>query len=37
MILTVEEIVKTLRNAVNVQYEESEVIDPAYLAMSDEH
>lgn len=36
MILTVEEIVKTLRNAVNVQYEESEVIDPAYLAMSDE-
>ena len=36
MILTVEEIVKTLRNAVNVQYEESEVIDPAYLAMTDE-
>lgn len=36
MLLTVEELIKTLRSSVNVQYEESEVIDPAYLAMSDE-
>lgn len=36
MLLTVDELVKTLRSSVNVQQEESEVIDPAYLAMSDE-
>lgn len=36
MLLTVEEIIRTLRSAVNVQQEESEVIDPAYLAMTDE-
>lgn len=35
MILTVAEMVKILRSIVNVQYEESEVIDSAYLAMSD--
>lgn len=34
--LTVDELVKTLRNSVNVQQEESEVIDPAFLAMSDD-
>lgn len=36
MILTLEEMVKTLRNAVNVQYEDDEVIDTAYLVMTDE-
>jgi len=36
MILTVEELIKVLRESVNVQQEEAEVIDPAYLAMSDE-
>lgn len=36
MILTTEELIKTLRSAVNVQQEEDEVIDPAYLAMTDE-
>lgn len=36
MLLTVDELVRILRNAVNVQQEESEVIDPAYLTMNDE-
>lgn len=36
MLLTIEELIKTLRMSVNVQQEEAEVIDPAYLAMSDE-
>lgn len=36
MLLTIEELVRTLRSAVNVQQEEAEVIDPAYLSMSDE-
>lgn len=36
MLLTVDELVRMLRNAVNVQQEESEVIDPAYLTMNDE-
>ena len=35
MLLTVEELVKLLRSSVNVQSEESEVIDPAYLTMTD--
>ena len=34
--LTVDELVKALRNSVNVQQEESEVIDPAFLTMSDD-
>lgn len=36
MILTVDELIKLLRSSVNVQYEESEVIDPAYLTMTDD-
>lgn len=36
MLLTMEELVQTLRSSVNVQNEESEVIDPAFLVMSDE-
>ena len=36
MLLTVEELVKLLRSSVNVQSEESEVIDPAYLTMTDD-
>lgn len=36
MLLAVDELVKALRLAVNVQQEESEVIDSAYLNMSDE-
>lgn len=34
--LTVDELIKALRNSVNVQQEESEVIDPAFLTMSDD-
>lgn len=36
MLLTTDEILKLLRMSVKVQQEESEVIDPAFLAMSDE-
>jgi len=36
MLLTVEELVKILRSSVNVQSEETEVIDPAYLTMTDD-
>lgn len=36
MLLTVEELVKLLRSSVNVQSEETEVIDPAYLSMTDD-
>lgn len=36
MVLTTSELLKTLRLSVNVQSEEAEVIDPAYLAMSDD-
>ena len=36
MLLTVEELVKLLRSSVNVQSEETEVVDPAYLTMTDD-
>lgn len=36
MLLTVNELISTLRSSVNVQQEESEVIDPLFLVMSDE-
>lgn len=36
MLLTVKELIKTLRSSVNVQSEETEVIDPAYLTMTDD-
>lgn len=36
MLLSIDELVKILRSSVNVQYEESEVIDPAYLTMTDD-
>ena len=36
MLLTVEELIKLLRSSVNVQSEETEVIDPAYLTMTDD-
>ena len=36
MLLTVEELIKILRSSVNVQSEETEVIDPAYLTMTDD-
>lgn len=36
MLLTVEELVKILRSSVNVQSEETEVVDPAYLTMTDD-
>ena len=36
MLLTVEELVKLLRSSVNVQSEETEVTDPAYLTMTDD-
>ena len=36
MILTTQELIKVLRESVNIQYEEAEVIDPAYLVMTDE-
>lgn len=36
MLLTVKELIKLLRSSVNVQSEETEVIDPAYLNMTDD-
>ena len=36
MLLTVEELIKLLRDSVNIQYADAEVIDPLYLAMTDE-
>lgn len=36
MLLTVEELIKFLRSSVNVQSEKTEVIDPAYLTMTDD-
>lgn len=36
MILSITEMVKLLRDSVNIQYDDSEVIDPAYLSMTDE-
>lgn len=36
MLLTVKELVKLLRSSVNVQSEETEVIDSAYLEMTDD-
>lgn len=36
MLLTVDELVKLLRSSVNVQSEEDEVIDSAYLTMTDD-
>lgn len=36
MILTIDEMVKILRSSVNVQYEEADVTDSAYLTMTDE-
>ena len=36
MLLTVKDLIKTLRSSVNVQSEETEVIDPAYLTMTDD-
>lgn len=36
MLLTVDELVKLLRSSVNVQSEETETIDPAYLTMTDD-
>lgn len=36
MLLTVQELIKLLRSSVNVQSEETEVIDPAYLTMTDD-
>ena len=36
MLLTVEELVELLRSSVNVQSEETEVIDPAYLTLTDD-
>ena len=36
MLLTVEDLIKLLRSSVNVQSEETEVVDPAYLTMTDD-
>lgn len=36
MVITKESLIKALRLAVNVEYEDSEVTDPAYMKMSDE-
>lgn len=36
MLLTVDDMVTLLRSSVNIQYTEAEVIDPAYLAMTDD-
>ena len=36
MLLTVKDLIQLLRSSVNVQSEESEVIDPAYLTMTDD-
>lgn len=35
MLLTVEDLIKLLRNSVNVQSEETETVDPSYLTMTD--
>ena len=36
MLLTVKDLISILRSSVNVQSTEAEVIDPAYLAMTDD-
>ena len=36
MLLTVKELTELLRSSVNIQSEETEVIDPAYLTMTDD-
>lgn len=36
MVMTTEQLLSALRLAVNVEYEDSEVTDPAYLKMSDD-
>ena len=36
MLLSIDELVKILRSSVNVQSKDSEVIDPAYLQMTDD-
>ena len=36
MLLTVKELIGLLRSSVNIQSEETEVIDPAYLTMTDD-
>ena len=36
MLLTVKDLISILRSSVNVQITEAEVIDPAYLAMTDD-
>ena len=36
MLLTVSDLIALLRQSVNVQYKDDEVIDPLYLAMTDE-
>lgn len=36
MLLTVKELINLLRSSVNVQSEEAEVVDPAYLTMTDD-
>lgn len=36
MLLSIDELVKLLRSSVNIQSEESEVVDPAYLQMTDD-
>ena len=36
MLLTVKELIQLLRSSVNVQSKETEVIDPAYLTMTDD-
>lgn len=36
MKLTTNDLIKILRNSVKVQYEESDILDPAYLSMSDD-
>ena len=36
MLLTVEELIKVLRSSVNIQSEETGVVDPAYLTMTDD-
>ena len=36
MLLTVTDLIKLLRESVNVQSSEAEVVDPAYLQMTDD-
>lgn len=36
MLMTIDEMVSVLRSSVNIQIEESGIIDPAYLTMTDE-